>query len=108
MSADTPSALREVTVVRNDVLINEATDYTLTFTTFNPVPAGGMIIFQLPKDQLVIASASSISFTNPVTGEILTAISIEKVGDDTATHYLITLKEWCSVNGADCPAESTI
>jgi hypothetical protein len=50
MAADTPNALSSVTALRSSNLINDPSDNTLTFTTFNPIPSGSFITIAYPKD----------------------------------------------------------
>jgi hypothetical protein len=50
VTADTPNTLQSVSVTRNDIVINDPSDFVLAFTTVNPIPKNSILTIQMPKD----------------------------------------------------------
>ena len=96
--------MKDVTIMRDNFVINEASNYTFTFSTFNPIPKGSYIVLYMPKTQVVIISGTQVSFQTIDTKATIAVQSIEGFDDSTLNHVKVTLKEWCSNSAKECPA----
>lgn len=108
VTADTPNNLQNVTVSRSQELINAISEYTVTFTTFNPIPIDSQIQVSFPKDQVAFLSGQTRLFIEPNSGTLLTPINSTGDGVSSATHITYIFKEWCSNGVAECPSGTTL
>lgn len=89
------------TIVRNIDTLSTATNLTVSFTTINPFPSGGKIIFKMPTDQIDIATSVTC-----FKGDLSSSLTCTSV--TSGSYYLVTIDEWCSVASAPCAAATSL
>jgi hypothetical protein len=93
--------LMTATIVRNVVTVGLPTNLTVAFTTANPFPSGGKIIFKMPTDQIAIDSTIICQ-----KGDLSSTIACSQT--TSGSYYVITLDEWCTSSAADCAAGTSL
>ena len=63
VTCDTPNLIVNPTSVRVLTSVNDITTFTVSFQTTNPIPAGSLVYFSMPKDQAVLTSSSATTIS---------------------------------------------
>lgn len=83
------------TIVRSSKSLGSSTGLTVTFTTVNPYPDGGKILFYMPTDQISLDSS-----TTCLKGDLSTSLTCSVA--TSGSYYVVTINEWCTAGGTAC------
>ena len=83
------------TIVRSSKSLGASTGLTVTFTTVNPFPDGGKILFYMPTDQISLDTS-----TTCLKGDLSTSLTCSVA--TSGSYYVVTINEWWTAGGANC------
>ena len=89
------------TIVRSNKSLGGSTGLTVTFTTVNPFPDGGFILFYMPTDQITLGTS-----TTCLKGDLSTSLTWSVA--TSGSYYVVTVNEWCTAGGTPCAAGTAL
>lgn len=75
------------TITRSVTTLGASTALTISFTTTNPFPDGGKILFYMPTDQISLGT-STLCYKTDMTTSITCSVAT------SGSYYIVTLNEW--------------
>lgn len=99
------NSLSGVTIVRNETVVNNPVNLTVTFTAYNPIPATGYIILHIPVQGAVVGSAGTAGVVIQSLKSPYSTLTRQVTSSSTET--VIEITQYCD-SSSGCAAGTTL